>query len=91
MWWDMCDIETVCAELFVPMDGGLHNQIVSESRMPFDLLCGSRDQVVPPELSSSIARLGSHVTLTTIDGAGHFLHLEAPEETIAFLRERLEK
>lgn len=90
-WWNMCDIETVCAELFVPMDGGLHDRLISESNVPFDLLCGSRDQVVPPELSSSIEQLGVHVTLNTVEGSGHFLHIEAPEETLTFLRARLGK
>ena len=59
--------------------------------MPFDLLCSSHDQVVPSELSSSIARFGSHVTLTTIDGAAHCLNFETPEETLAFSRECQER
>ena len=47
-------------------------------RLPTLILCGSRDQVTPPELSRELNALVAGSRLVVIEGAGHMAQIEAP-------------
>jgi 3-oxoadipate enol-lactonase len=49
-----------------------------ELRVPTLILCGSRDQVTPPELSRELHALVAKSRLVVIEGAGHMLLMETP-------------
>lgn len=79
-WWAQCDLETVIAELFVPIDGGAHDQLIAQIGCPIYLLHGTLDAAAPLALAAAIQGLNPNVQLTQVADVGHFIHLEAPEQ-----------
>lgn len=65
--------------------------MLAAARAPVLFVTGREDQAAPPERAERAAGIGAHA-LTLIEGAGHFLPLEAPQacaDAIAvFLKER---
>jgi pimeloyl-ACP methyl ester carboxylesterase len=65
--------------------------MLAAARAPVLFVTGREDQAAPPERAERAARIGAHA-LTLIEGAGHFLPLEAPQacaDAIAgFLKEK---
>jgi pimeloyl-ACP methyl ester carboxylesterase len=47
--------------------------------VPALIMCGSRDRLIPPELSESLHRLIPRSRFSLVEGAGHMLPLEAPD------------
>lgn len=43
------------------------------------VLCGSRDALTPPALSAALCELIPNARVSLVEGAGHMLHLEAPQ------------
>ncbi len=85
-WWRRCHLEAVARELFEPLDGGRADGIVAASTCPFSLRVGSEDVAAPPALSHAIASLRPSIGVELVEGAGHFLHIEDPEATLASLK-----
>jgi pimeloyl-ACP methyl ester carboxylesterase len=52
---------------------------VARLDVPALIMCGSRDRLIPPELSESLHRLIPRSRLCIVEGAGHMLPLEAPD------------
>ena len=59
---------------------------LSHIRMPTRVICGTADQVTPPELNRRIAESIAGADFVSVDGAGHWLFLEYPEQFNAALR-----
>ncbi len=53
--------------------------------LPVHIVVGSRDRLTPPAQSRRLAAIIPSATLRVIDGAGHMLSLEAPDELTAEL------
>jgi pimeloyl-ACP methyl ester carboxylesterase len=74
-----CRPETIRQDL----RAALAMDVTSPARLlgvPTRILCGSRDRVTPPALSEELRALIPRSRLTVVDGAGHMLPLEAPEQ-----------
>jgi len=84
-WWRRCHLEAVARELFEPLDGGIADGIVAASTCQFTLRVGSEDVAAPPALSHAIASLRPGIGVELVEGAGHFLHMEDAEATLASL------
>ncbi len=54
--------------------------------MPVLVACGVEDRVCPPELSREIADAVPGATLAVVEGAGHYLTLDQPDEMARLLR-----
>ncbi len=89
-WWAECDVETVIAELFVPLDNGAHAQRLAQASCPVRLLHGALDAAAPIDLARAMSGLGDHIELTELPDAGHLLHLEAPEVAARWLARALQ-
>lgn len=90
-WWQQCDTQTVCAELFVPIDQGKHLNILQQTTTPVYLFHGAQDMAAPIELAHQIDTLGEHIQLTIIEDQAHMLHMEQKEHTLSMLRTLLAK
>lgn len=84
-WWAKCHIEAVARELFEPFDGGTANQILSSSSQPTMLRIGSLDVAVPTSHNRTIASLRQDIKIEVVENAGHFLHYEDKNSTLASL------
>jgi pimeloyl-ACP methyl ester carboxylesterase len=49
-------------------------------KMPAKVICGTADQVTPPALNRKIAESIPGAEFATVEGAGHWLFLEYPEQ-----------
>ena len=85
-WWAQCDVETVIAELFIPIDGGAHDRLMAQVSCPVHMLHGASDAAAPLGLALAIQALSPHIQLTQLPDVGHFTHLEAPAQTAAWLQ-----
>lgn len=54
--------------------------------MPVLVLCGAEDQICSPDLHREIAEAAPNATLHLVSDAGHFVLLEAPDQTAALIR-----
>lgn len=59
--------------------------------LPAAVIVGSRDPLTPVRESRRLARALPDASLTVVDGAGHQLMLEAPDDVNAMLRELVER
>jgi len=84
-----CRPETILKDVLAARTMDLTDQ-ATRLEVPTLLLCGSRDRLTPPALSEQLSVLIPRARLSTIEGAGHMLLLEAPErvnqEILAFAR-----
>jgi pimeloyl-ACP methyl ester carboxylesterase len=55
-------------------------------KVPTLLVCGADDGITPPSYAASYAALIAGAEIATIPQAGHYPHLEQPEEFIQHLR-----
>jgi pimeloyl-ACP methyl ester carboxylesterase len=83
-----CRPETLASD--VAMSRSMDFTAVAKSlRVPALVLCGSRDQITPPMLSTDLHALIPGSRLRIVEGAGHMLIIEAPDavnrEITAFL------
>ena len=60
---------------------------LSHIGMPTRVICGTADQVTPPELNRKIAESIAGADFVAVEGAGHWLFLEYPEQFNAALRQ----
>ena len=58
-------------------------------RVPTVVVCGAEDRMAPPALGEELARSIPDARLVVIEGAGHMLMLEKPDEVEAALRKML--
>ena len=66
-------------------------ELLRELNIPFLMLAGEKDQIVPIARAQETAALSSQSTLSIIPGAGHLPMLEHPEATTTAIREFLHK
>jgi pimeloyl-ACP methyl ester carboxylesterase len=59
--------------------------------MPVLVACGAEDGVCPPDLSREIADAVPDATLAIVEGAGHYLTLDQPDEMARLLRAWLDR
>lgn len=64
---------------------------ISKVRVPTLILCGSEDRMTPPKRSEYLRDEIEGAELHIIDGAGHMLMLEQPDEVARLLGDFLEK
>jgi pimeloyl-ACP methyl ester carboxylesterase len=57
------------------------------SGMPVAVLVGTRDRLTPPTCAESIVGVLPHARLRVLDGAGHMLTLERPDDVTLAIRE----
>jgi pimeloyl-ACP methyl ester carboxylesterase len=73
-----CRPETLASD--VAMSRGMDLTAVAKAlRVPALVLCGSRDQITPPALSSELHTLIADSRLKIVEGAGHMVLMEAPD------------
>ncbi|WP_438434938.1 alpha/beta fold hydrolase [Gorillibacterium sp. sgz500922] len=60
-------------------------------RVPALVLCGGADRITPPEKSQELADGLPDARLEVVEGAGHFVFLEEPDETARRIRAFLEE
>lgn len=53
---------------------------------PVHIIASDKDPRIPFEESQELARVSEHVQLHVIKGCGHMSYIEAPEETVKFLK-----
>ena len=64
---------------------------ISEIRVPTLVVCGTQDRMTPPKYSQFLASGLPNATLVLIDGAGHMVMVEKPDEVNRALREFLQR
>ncbi len=64
---------------------------LDEIQVPALVLCGSQDRMTPPPLSQYLADHLPHSRYHTVDGVGHMLPLEAPQEVAQYLAHFLDE
>lgn len=64
---------------------------IEELGIAMDVLVGTGDEAVSPEVSASLAEAFSHVTLTRLEGLGHLAHEEDPRGIAAHIRAAAER
>ena len=62
-----------------------HRQVLSQLRLPVQLLCGEHDRVTPPARSQELAGWIPGARLHMVPGAGHMLPLEQPQAVVKTL------
>src|SRR5688572_14322240 len=73
-----CRPETLARD--VAMSRGMDLTAVAKAlRVPALVLCGSRDQITPPALSTELHTLIADSRLRIVEGAGHMVLMEAPD------------
>ena len=73
-----CRPETLARD--VAMSRGMDLTAVAKAlRVPALVLCGSRDQITPPILSTELHTLIAGSRLRIVEGAGHMVLMEAPD------------
>ena len=60
---------------------------LNKIKMPARVICGTADQVTPPALNRKIADSITGADCVTVEGAGHWLFLEYPDQFNKALRE----
>ncbi len=58
------------------------SEALASADLPVHVVVGSRDRLTPPAQSRRLADVIPGATLHVIDGAGHMLSLEAPDELV---------
>ncbi|OFX13088.1 MAG: hypothetical protein A2V59_09365 [Armatimonadetes bacterium RBG_19FT_COMBO_69_19] len=62
---------------------------LGDLRVPTVVVCGAEDRMTPPALGEELARSIPDARRVVIEGAGHMLMLEKPDEVEVALREML--
>lgn len=63
-----------------------HRAKLAQLQMSVRVLCGQHDRVTPPELAQELATMIPSAQLHLIEGSGHMLPLEQPEQVLKHLR-----
>jgi pimeloyl-ACP methyl ester carboxylesterase len=72
-----CRPETILKDMAAAQAMDLH-EVAQELRVPTLILCGDRDKLTPPALSTGLSDLITGSRLLIVEAAGHMLPLEAP-------------
>ncbi|HVO85198.1 MAG TPA: alpha/beta hydrolase [Syntrophobacteria bacterium] len=72
-----CRPETILKDMAAAQAMDLH-EVARELRVPTLILCGDRDKLTPPALSTGLSDLITGSRLLIVEAAGHMLPLEAP-------------
>lgn len=62
-----------------------HRDVLAQRTRPTLVICGREDRITPPALSEELAAGVPGATLVLVDGAGHMLPCERPEEVVLSL------
>ena len=84
---DLPGLESLFRSVLAEDDWDVVTAVPSRHRLAF--VVGGRSGVVEPEARTRLAALGPAVTLEEIPGAGHWVHVDAPEATFAAVERAL--
>jgi pimeloyl-ACP methyl ester carboxylesterase len=73
------NLETFCSDLTACNCMDLTN-VIGKIHIPVCLICGAEDKMTPPDFSRRIAASISGARLVLVEGAGHTVMLEKPDE-----------
>jgi pimeloyl-ACP methyl ester carboxylesterase len=73
-----CRPETLARDVALSRSMNL-TAVAKALKVPVLVLCGSRDQITPPALSTELHTLIAGSRLRIVEGAGHMVLMEAPE------------
>lgn len=59
-----------------------HRDVLARRTLPTLVICGREDRITPPALSDELAATVPGATQVLVDGAGHMLPCERPEEVV---------
>ncbi|MVM38164.1 alpha/beta fold hydrolase [Spirosoma sp. HMF3257] len=61
-------------------------QVLRDAQFPILLVLGRQDQLIPYEKTAQLANLSDHISVATIEHAGHLSMVEQPAESVKVLR-----